>query len=59
VTTLVNWYAADADVAHRLPALSTYLGHVSPATTYWYLHACPQLMTAAAERLDRTWKESP
>ncbi|MFR0359507.1 tyrosine-type recombinase/integrase [Streptomyces sediminimaris] len=59
VTTLVDWYAADADVAHRLPALSTYLGHVSPATTYWYLHACPQLMTAAAERLDRTWKESP
>jgi integrase len=59
VTTLVNWYAAGADVAHQLPALSTYLGHVSPATTYWYLHACPPLMTAAAERLDRTWKESP
>ena len=59
VTTLVNWYAADADVAHRLPALSTYLGHVSPATTYWYLQACPQLMTAAAERLERTWKETP
>ncbi|MEU9289043.1 tyrosine-type recombinase/integrase [Streptomyces sp. NPDC048275] len=59
VTTLVNWYAADVDVAHRLPALSTYLGHVSPATTYWYLHACPQLMTAAAERLGRAWKESP
>lgn len=56
MTTLVNWYA---DVAHRLPALSTCLGHVSPATTYWYLHACPQLMTAAAEPLDRTWEESP
>jgi hypothetical protein len=36
------------DVAHLLPALSTYLGHVSPATTYWYLQACPLLMTAAA-----------
>ncbi|MGW1077297.1 tyrosine-type recombinase/integrase [Streptomyces sp. NPDC002537] len=59
VTTLANWYSADADVAHRLPALSTYLGHISPATTYWYLHACPQLMTAAAMRLERTWKESP
>ena len=58
VTTLVNWYDAEADVAHRLPALSTYLGHVSPATTYWYLHACPQLMQAAAERLERTWKET-
>jgi integrase/recombinase XerD len=57
VTTLTNWYAADADVAHLLPALSTYLGHVSPATTYWYLHACPQLMTAAAARLDASWRD--
>jgi integrase/recombinase XerD len=52
VTTLTRWYAAGADVAHLLPALSTYLGHVSPATTYWYLHACPQLMTEAVKRLE-------
>jgi integrase len=52
VTTLTNWYAAGADVAHLLPALSTYLGHISPATTYWYLHACPQLMTEAVKRLE-------
>ncbi len=57
VTTLANWYAQGSDVAHLLPALSTYLGHISPATTYWYLHACPQLMTAAAQRLDDSWKE--
>ncbi len=35
------------------------MGHVSPASTYWYLHACPQLMTAAAQRLEDTWKETP
>lgn len=52
VTTLTSWYAAGADVAHLLPALSTYLGHISPATTYWYLHACPQLMTEAVKRLE-------
>lgn len=57
VTTLTSWYAADADVAHLLPALSTYLGHISPATTYWYLHACPQLMTAAANRLEASWRD--
>ena len=57
VTTLAGWYAAGADVPHLLPALSTYLGHISPATTYWYLHACPQLMTAAADRLEDSWKE--
>jgi len=57
VTTMANWYASGADVAHLLPALSTYLGHISPATTYWYLHACPQLMTEAAKRLEATWEE--
>jgi integrase/recombinase XerD len=36
VTTMAAWYAAGADVAHLLPALSTYLGHINPATTYWY-----------------------
>jgi integrase/recombinase XerD len=57
VTTLTRWYAADADVAHLLPALSTYLGHVSPATTYWYLHACPQLMSEAVKRLENSRKD--
>jgi hypothetical protein len=31
--------------------LSTYLGHVSPAGTYWYLTAVPELMELAAGRL--------
>jgi len=57
VATLVTWYSQDLDVPHLLPALSTYLGHISPATTYWYLHACPELMAAAATRLDAAWKE--
>jgi len=59
VNTIARWYAEGLDVAHHLPALSTYLGHVSPASTYWYLHACPQLMTAAAQRLEDSWKENP
>lgn len=59
VTTLAVWYEQDLDVAHLLPALSTYLGHIKPATTYWYLHACPLLMTAAAERLESSWSYTP
>lgn len=55
VTTLTDWYEQNLDVAHLLPTLSTYLGHVSPATTYWYLQACPLLMTAAAQRLESLW----
>lgn len=58
VTTLARWYEQGRDVAHLLPSLSTYLGHVSPAATYWYLHACPQLMTAAAGRLESTWRDT-
>jgi len=36
-----------------LPVLSTYLGHVKPSTTYWYLEAAPELLAAAAARLER------
>ena len=36
-----------------MPVLSTYLGHVNPAGTYWYLSAAPELMDLAAARLDR------
>ena len=52
VATLVEWYRAGIDVAARLPALSTWLGHVDPAATYWYLSAAPELMELAAARLD-------
>ena len=38
-------------IAKHIAALSTYLGHVSPAGTYWYLSASPELMELAAERL--------
>ena len=35
----------------HIGVLSTYLGHVSPADTYWYLSAAPELMALAADRL--------
>ena len=52
VATLLDWYRDGGDVAARLPLLSTYLGHVEPANTYWYLHAAPELLAEAAHRLD-------
>jgi hypothetical protein len=39
----------------KLPLLSTFMGHVSPASTYWYLSASPELLSAAAARLDPTF----
>jgi hypothetical protein len=32
--------------------LSTYLGHVDPANTYWYLSAAPELLGLAGDRLE-------
>jgi integrase/recombinase XerD len=52
VRTLLGWYHDGADVQAMLPRLSTYLGHVEPASTYWYMSAAPELMALAAERLD-------
>jgi integrase/recombinase XerD len=36
VRQLLQWHRAGADVHARMPVLSAYLGHVSPAGTYWY-----------------------
>ncbi|HBX10521.1 MAG: tyrosine-type recombinase/integrase [Candidatus Microthrix subdominans] len=52
VATLLDWYRDGADVASRMPLLSAYLGHVSPASTYWYLQATPELLSLAAQRLE-------
>lgn len=51
--TLEGWYRAGVDVQARLPLLSTYLGHVDPSSTYWYLSAKPELLAVAAVRLGR------
>jgi integrase len=51
VNTLLSWYRSGADVAAKMPTLSTYLGHTDPANTYWYLSAVPELLAHAAARL--------
>jgi len=52
VNTLLGWYRDGADVAAKMPTLSTYLGHTDPANTYWYLSAVPELLAHAATRLE-------
>jgi integrase/recombinase XerD len=59
VQTLLDWHDAQLDVGPRLPVLSTFLGHVSPASTYWYLSASPPLLAAAARRLGKARQVSP
>ncbi|TDU01808.1 site-specific recombinase XerD [Streptomyces sp. 846.5] len=52
VSTVLDWYRQDADVAAMMPRLSTYLGHTDPKHTYWYLSAAPELMALGGQRLD-------
>jgi integrase len=51
VRTLINWHRAGVDTGAHMAVLSNYLGHVRPASTYWYLTAAPELMELAAARL--------
>jgi integrase len=57
VQALTRWYESGEDPARRLPVLSTYLGHVYVAGTYWYLSSWPELMAQAMARLERRWGE--
>jgi integrase len=53
VATITDAYASGENPGHTLALLATYLGHVSPASTYWYLSAAPELMQQAADRLEQ------
>jgi integrase/recombinase XerD len=53
VNTLIGWYRSGVDVDARLPVLSTWLGHVDPQATYWYLQASPELLALAAQKASR------
>ena len=52
VRAMLDAYAAGQDGQARLTLLSTWLGHVHPASTYWYLSASPELMAVAGQRLE-------
>lgn len=52
VRTIVDGYRDEGDTEARLALLATYLGHVDPGKTYWYLSAAPELLHLAGSRLD-------
>jgi integrase/recombinase XerD len=53
--TLLDWYRDGQDVHARMPALSTFLGHADPKSTYWYLTGTPELLALAAARLEHVF----
>jgi integrase len=54
VAAMLDAYAHGQDGQQRLTLISTYLGHVDPAGTYWYLSASPELLAIAAQRLENS-----
>jgi integrase len=53
VRTLLDWCEAGEDIDRRMPLLSAYLGHVDPASTFWYLEAVPELLELISRRLEQ------
>jgi integrase len=56
--TIIRWYKEGIDINHKILLLSTYLGHVKPSDTYWYLTGTPELLAIATEQFEDFSRES-
>lgn len=59
VRTIIRWYRKGLDPDREMIKLSTYLGHVKPEHTYWYIEAVPELLQLASKRAERTLAADP
>ena len=50
----MEWYRKGLDPDREMLRLSTYLGHVKPDHTYWYIEAVPELLELASTRAERS-----
>jgi integrase/recombinase XerD len=50
VNALLRWYRQNVEVEAKLPLLATYMGHVSAASTHYYLQWIEPLRTAVSEK---------
>jgi len=55
VNALLRWYEAGEDVDAKLPFLSTYMGHVSIASTRYYLSFVEEIRSEASARFERSF----
>ena len=54
VHRIASWYAEGADVQSRLPALATYMGHTSIASTQYYATVTAEILKHAGRRYERS-----
>jgi integrase/recombinase XerD len=57
VHTLIGWYRTGQDPDREMIKLTTYLGHSTPAHTYWYIEAVPELLELASRRAETSLGE--
>jgi len=57
VAALRRWYEEDRDVQSELPKLSMYMGHVSIASTTYYLRFMPAVVALASQRFANSCAE--
>jgi len=50
ICVLLRFYRTGADLQTKLPLLATYMGHISIASTEYYLSFLPDLAAAASDR---------
>jgi integrase len=55
-TRLLIWYREGKDIHALVPALATYLGHVSVSSTQVYLQATAELLEQANERFHKNFR---
>jgi integrase/recombinase XerD len=55
VQALLRWYRSGADVQSRLPGLAMYMGHVSIASTAYYLHWLPEVASTASHQFEQRY----
>lgn len=55
VHRLLRWYRDGADVQSKLPALSTFMGHIDPTSTQVYLTITAALLQEANSRFYRSF----
>jgi integrase len=53
VRKLLEWMRTGKDVDAELPALTAYMGHARPSSTYWYLTAIPELVHLVTGHTER------
>ena len=58
VRTIMDWYRKGLDPDREMIRLTTYLGHIKPDHTYWYIEAVPELLQLASKRAEHSLAES-